>query len=108
MNLLADTHVLIWMLGSPETLSENAAAALDADQNTVFFSHVSVWELEIKVSRGRLKMPSDWVDCLREMGLVELPFASPTLAKARIFPGIIEIPLIDCCSHRPSPTHLRW
>ena len=48
MNLLFDTHILIWALNEDPRLPEKAKEMiLDAD-NSVFYSVVSVWEVSIK------------------------------------------------------------
>ena len=48
MNLLLDTHILIWALNEDPRLPEKAREMiLDAD-NVVYYSAVSVWEISIK------------------------------------------------------------
>jgi PIN domain nuclease of toxin-antitoxin system len=62
MNLLLDTHVLIWALENNPTLSNSARDAIINGSNLVFVSSASVWEISIKKAMGRLKIP----DNLRE------------------------------------------
>ncbi len=59
MNLLLDTHVLIWALENNSTLSGNARAAIIAGENMVFISSASVWEISIKKTLGKLKAPDN-------------------------------------------------
>ena len=59
MNLLLDTHVLIWALENNSTLSDNARAAIIDGENLVFISSASVWEISIKKTLGKLKVPDD-------------------------------------------------
>ena len=48
MNLLLDTHILIWALNEDPRLPERAKELiLDAD-NAVYYSAVSIWEISIK------------------------------------------------------------
>ncbi len=48
MNLLLDTHILIWALCDDVRLSEKARdLILDAD-NVIYYSPVSVWEVSLK------------------------------------------------------------
>lgn len=54
---LIDTHVLIWWADTPEKLSNDARVALASGRNTLFVSHASLWELNIKISRGKLSIP---------------------------------------------------
>ena len=57
MNLLLDTHALIWALENNPTLSDKARNAIIDGQNMVFVSSVSVWEISIKKAMGKLKTP---------------------------------------------------
>jgi len=47
MNLLLDTHILLWVLAKPEQLSDKAVKVIK-EANTVFFSPVNLWEIGIK------------------------------------------------------------
>ena len=62
MNLLLDTHALIWALENNPTLSDNARDAIVNGENMVFVSSASAWEISIKQAMGKLKVP----DNLRE------------------------------------------
>ena len=53
MNLLLDTHVLLWAVGWPDRLSKSARRMLGNDQNRLYFSVVSLWEITIKRTLGR-------------------------------------------------------
>ncbi|MGA0555985.1 type II toxin-antitoxin system VapC family toxin [Larkinella sp. VNQ87] len=55
MDLLLDTHTLIWFLnGDQRELSLRARAAIESSQNTSFVSVVSLWEMAIKIRLGTL------------------------------------------------------
>ncbi|MDO9046873.1 MAG: type II toxin-antitoxin system VapC family toxin [Methylobacter sp.] len=47
MNLLLDTHILLWALAKPKQLPDKAAKAIYQASN-VFFSPVNIWEIGIK------------------------------------------------------------
>lgn len=49
MNLLLDTHILLWVLACPERLSKAAITAIH-QAGIVFFSPVNLWEIGIKSS----------------------------------------------------------
>jgi len=49
MNLLLDTHILLWLLASTDQLPKKAVKAIN-NANTVFFSPVNLWEIGIKTS----------------------------------------------------------
>lgn len=53
MNLLLDTHLLLWAAGSPEKLPVAAAPLLEDPGNQLFFSAASLWEIAIKRGLGR-------------------------------------------------------
>ena len=48
MNLILDTHVLLWAAGVPGQLSSEATALLEDGQHTLYFSSASIWEITIK------------------------------------------------------------
>jgi len=56
MKLLLDTHVFIWWADAPEHLSAAALAALEDGSNELILSVASVWELQIKIQLGKLKL----------------------------------------------------
>ncbi len=60
MKLIADTHTLLWAIASPEKLGKRAREMLVSTENHVAFSTVSLWEIAIKVSLGRLELDPDW------------------------------------------------
>lgn len=53
MNLLVDTHLLLWAAGSPARLSASARDLLEDVGNTLYFSAASLWEIAIKSGLGR-------------------------------------------------------
>lgn len=65
MNLLLDTHVLLWWLAVDKRLRRQAEEAIRDPQNTVFLSMASVWEIAIKKGIGKLDAPSDLEERLR-------------------------------------------
>jgi PIN domain nuclease of toxin-antitoxin system len=56
--IVLDTHALLWWALDPEQLSAAAAdtcARMERDGG--FASAISIWELDIKVKRGKLELP---------------------------------------------------
>lgn len=80
MKLLLDTHVLLWWLGDDPQLSDAAASALADGENLALVSAASIWEIEIKRSKGALKAPGDIVEQTAAAGFSLLPI---TAAHAR-------------------------
>jgi len=60
MNLLLDTHVLLWWLNGHPKLSKKSQAAIAEGKNLVFVSAVVVWEIRIKVALGKLEIPRNF------------------------------------------------
>jgi len=60
MNLLLDTHALLWWLDDNPTLSAEARDAIADGRNLVFVSAVVIWEIRIKEALGKLKLPPDF------------------------------------------------
>ena len=60
MRLLIDTHVLLWAVAAPERLSDAAREALSTAGHQAAIGTASLWEIAIKVSRGRLDLAPDW------------------------------------------------
>lgn len=57
MNLLLDTHTFLWFAAGDTRLSARARRAMEAPDAELFLSVVSVWEIAIKSSLGRLSLP---------------------------------------------------
>lgn len=54
MKVLLDTHVLVWWLSDAKQLTRRAREVIGAATNVVFVSAVSVWELRVKESLGKV------------------------------------------------------
>ncbi len=85
MNLLLDTHVLLWWLADDASLSEHARNAIIENNNIVFVSTATIWEIVIKKGLGRLTIPGDLQDALSENYFQSLPVtASHALAVGKL------------------------
>ncbi len=51
-----DTHAFIWWDSDPLRLSPQALAVCQDSENVVLFSVASVWEMQIKIQLGKLKL----------------------------------------------------
>ncbi len=54
MKLLIDTHILLWWLNDDEKLPEKAKQLIQQPENEVYVSHISLWEIQIKIMIGKL------------------------------------------------------
>lgn len=57
MRLLLDTHVFLWWVEDAPALSRKARAAIANPENQCLLSLASSWEMAIKLSLGKLKLP---------------------------------------------------
>ena len=79
MNLLLDTHLLLWAAGEPQRLSAKTRTLLLDPANQLVFSSASLWEVSIK---NGLERPDFMVDprrlwrMLQINGYRELPVTS--------------------------------
>lgn len=79
MNLLLDTHILLWAAAEPHKLSPEALVLINESNNRLHFSAASLWEVVIKNGLGR---PDFRVDPhllrrgLSDNGYLELPISS--------------------------------
>ena len=79
MILLLDTHLLLWVAGKPERLSEEARSMITEPRNTLWFSAASLWEITIKHGLGRRDFrvdPHVFRRALLDNGYTELPVTS--------------------------------
>ncbi len=59
-NYLLDTHVIIWLLTQPEKLSPKVQSIILNNSNALYFSMISLWEIAIKISLGKLILIDEW------------------------------------------------
>jgi PIN domain nuclease of toxin-antitoxin system len=71
--LIVDTHAALWFLNGDSRLSQAARDLIEDDAIDRRLSAVSVWEVAVKRSLGKLKAPADFHQLLYEQGLLALP-----------------------------------
>lgn len=59
MNLLLDTHLILWAASDPSRLSDEAKSLILDSSHTLFYSAASLWEIAIKRSLGRADFQVD-------------------------------------------------
>jgi PIN domain nuclease of toxin-antitoxin system len=95
VNLLLDTHILLWAAGQPDRLSEKCRDLLLNPSNNLFFSAASLWEISIKFRLGRSDFNVD-PDLLRRMLLLhayrELPVNGEHAIAVSILPSLHKDP----------------
>lgn len=73
MNILLDTHVLIWALENNPTLSDKARNSIVRASNIVFVSSASVWKIAIKKQLAKLESPDNLLEEIKLHRFTPLP-----------------------------------
>jgi len=88
VNLLLDTHVLLWWLSDDPQLGDSARKAISDPENIVYVSVVSLWEIAIKRGLGKLTLPDDFDEALAVQGFRELPLKGGHVRFNRVLPWL--------------------
>ena len=76
MKLLLDTHTFLWALSEPNRLSKKQIAAMEDPTNKVYVSSISITEIVIKASLGKLELSFDPIDAAERSGFEMLDFSA--------------------------------
>jgi PIN domain nuclease of toxin-antitoxin system len=87
LNLLLDTHILLWWLGASERLSSKAREAIAVSER-VYVSAASIWEISIKTASGNLRVSGDLLQHLKSNGFLQLPISAPHAVAAGRLPRL--------------------
>ena len=89
MEVLLDTHTLIWWMVDPIRLSKEAAATFADTDSRILVSAVIAWELAIKINAGKIQ-PSSLLlgldGAFAKQTFVELPISLEHAVKAGLLP----------------------
>jgi PIN domain nuclease of toxin-antitoxin system len=93
MRLILDTHILIWAAAG--TLSKKAAAYIGDENNELYFSTISIWEMAIKRKLGKSDFQYDpeliYKGLLRN-GYIEVPITAKQVIATQELPDIHKDP----------------
>ena len=56
MNLLLDTHAFLWFTAGNSALSKPARSVIEDENNDLYLSSASLWEIAIKISIGKFEL----------------------------------------------------
>lgn len=76
MELLLDTHALIWFLDGDDRISVKVKREIENPENSKIVSIASIWEIAIKISLGKLRFSdgfNHFLNLLEENGFEILP-----------------------------------
>jgi PIN domain nuclease of toxin-antitoxin system len=83
MNLLLDTHAVLWLLSGDDRVPEWLRSIATQSDHGLIVSDVSLWEIAIKKSLGRLEVPDDLPEHLDAAGLGRLAIKRSHVWKVR-------------------------
>lgn len=96
MQVLLDTHALLWWLSDDAKLSRRARTVIGTTSNTVFVSAASAWEIATKVRLGKLptgaELASDFEGQLEREGFLSLQISVEHAVRAGFLPGGLRDP----------------
>lgn len=72
MNILLDTHVVIWWYEDPLRLKDEVRKIFEDRQNVLFLSPIIIWEISIKQPLNKLRMPEGLIEKAIH-DLIEIP-----------------------------------
>lgn len=79
MRLLLDTHVLLWWLSDSPRLTDTMRSLIRSEENELYVSMATLWEIRIKEGLGKLVIPADFRDDVAEQGILELSVSGEDL-----------------------------
>ncbi len=86
MNLLLDTHVVLWALVQPDRLRDDVRVLITDPAHAVHVSAATVWEVEIKRAVGKLSAPDGFAAECADRGFDGLPIDLVHAARAGRLP----------------------
>jgi PIN domain nuclease of toxin-antitoxin system len=88
MTFLLDTQVLLWWFLQPKRIAPKTKRRLEDRQAAVWFSAVSLWEVEIKRALGKLQAPGDLVEVATATGFSALSMTAEHTRGLRDLPSV--------------------
>ncbi|MDR0909076.1 MAG: type II toxin-antitoxin system VapC family toxin [Spirochaetaceae bacterium] len=64
MNILLDTHALIWAVKEPKKLSTKSLQTIQSRNNNIYVSVLSFWEISLKIGTGKMALEDFDIDSL--------------------------------------------
>ena len=86
MKLLLDTHILLHALTEPERLSRERNESIENPANVVFVSAVSMAEIAVKVSIGKLCVDVDLLPAVEQAGFEWLDLSPREALQVAVLP----------------------
>lgn len=88
MRVLLDTHILLWWMGADRRLPKEAEKIIADNNNLVFVSAASIWEIAIKATLGQIKVdPYSVQEAITPSGFLELSVTGKHAAQVSRLPA---------------------
>ena len=75
MKIIIDTHIFLWALSDPSRIAEAKRRELESMANEIYLSSISIAELTIKASIGKIQMDFNPVEMALQSGFAMLDFS---------------------------------
>lgn len=92
MNILLDTHTLLWWLDDYKKLSKKAFELIKDPENICYVSSASLWEISIKRKLGKLKIPNSFYDIFDQQNFEELSISFEHSKNIFLLPNVHKDP----------------
>lgn len=76
MRIIIDTHIFLWAISEPSKLNKKQREEIETAANIIYVSSVSITELMIKASIGKLVVNFDPIAIAKESGFELLDFSA--------------------------------
>lgn len=86
MKIMIDTHVFLWAVFEPEKLSKSQISELNNLANTIYVSSITLVEIIIKNTIGKLEIDLNLVEIAENSGFELLDFNSQDALKLKEIP----------------------
>jgi PIN domain nuclease of toxin-antitoxin system len=78
LKILLDTHVIIWSAAEPDKISKEVIEELVNDNNELWFSPISIWEILLLAEKKRIMLKPDPEKGVRNL-MKQLPLREAAL-----------------------------
>ncbi len=86
MKIIIDTHIFLWAISEPDKIDVSQRTELETVVNTIYVSSVSIVELMIKSSLGKLQLNFDPVEIAEKSGFELLDFSAQDAMQLKEMP----------------------
>ena len=86
MKIIIDTHIFLWSLADPTRITRQKLNELESASNIIYVSSITIAELMIKSSIGKLQINFDPIDLAQQSGFELLDFSGQDALQLKDLP----------------------